>query len=120
MHDQEVAHLERIDALIPRRRVRPTALLPLWHIAGFALGAGTALLGRRAAMACTVAVEEAIISHYNDQLRTLHEERFSDETLLREVESNIARSFLFFPSLSSAFVVTLRRPCGDAGDQEQP
>ena len=38
-------------------RSRPTALLPFWHVAGYALGAGTALLGKEAAMACTVAVE---------------------------------------------------------------
>jgi len=52
---------------VVERRVRPTALTPLWHIAGFALGAGTALLGREAAMACTVAVEEVIEEHYADQ-----------------------------------------------------
>jgi ubiquinone biosynthesis monooxygenase Coq7 len=54
-----------------QRRVRPTALLPLWHLAGFALGAATAALGERAAMACTVAVEEAIDAHYADQIAAL-------------------------------------------------
>jgi ubiquinone biosynthesis monooxygenase Coq7 len=54
-----------------RRRVRPTAMLPLWHLAGFALGAATAALGERAAMACTVAVEEAIEAHYADQVAAL-------------------------------------------------
>uniref|UniRef100_A0A8C5REH1 5-demethoxyubiquinone hydroxylase, mitochondrial n=1 Tax=Laticauda laticaudata TaxID=8630 RepID=A0A8C5REH1_LATLA len=38
------------------------------------LGAGTALLGKKAAMACTVAVEESIASHYNNQIRVLVEE----------------------------------------------
>ena len=71
MRDQEVEHLNGLSALIPRHRCRPTALLPLWHVAGYALGYGTALLGTRAAMACTVAVEEVITEHYNDQLRTL-------------------------------------------------
>ena len=42
---------------ITMSRSRPTALLPFWHVAGYALGAGTALLGKEAAMACTVAVE---------------------------------------------------------------
>jgi ubiquinone biosynthesis monooxygenase Coq7 len=60
-------HLEAFNKMVVERRVRPTALTPLWHIAGFALGAGTALLSREAAMACTVAVEEVIIEHYADQ-----------------------------------------------------
>ena len=59
MQEQERQHLDRFADLIVRRRVRPTAMLPLWHLAGFALGAATAALGERAAMACTVAVEEA-------------------------------------------------------------
>jgi ubiquinone biosynthesis monooxygenase Coq7 len=65
MWDQEKVHLKEFERLIPKYRVRPTALLPLWNIAGFALGAGTALLGKEAAMACTVAVEEVISEHYN-------------------------------------------------------
>ena len=71
MRLQEVEHLNGLAAIVPRHRCRPTALLPLWHVAGYALGYGTALLGTRAAMACTVAVEEVITEHYNDQLRTL-------------------------------------------------
>ncbi len=67
MQAQEQAHLARFSALIAERGVRPTALLPLWHLAGFALGAATAALGERAAMACTVAVEEAICAHYARQ-----------------------------------------------------
>lgn len=71
MREQEGQHLERFTELIVRRRVRPTALLPLWHVAGFALGAATAALGERAAMACTVAVEEAIDAHYAEQVASL-------------------------------------------------
>jgi len=71
MAAQERRHLERFDALVAERRVRPTALSPLWHVAGYALGAATALMGERAAMACTVAVEEVIDEHYRDQLATL-------------------------------------------------
>ncbi len=67
MAAQEARHLRTFEDLIVRRRVRPTALLPLWHLAGFALGAATAALGQRAAMACTVAVEEAIDAHYARQ-----------------------------------------------------
>ena len=71
MQAQEQLHLERFADLIVRRRVRPTAMLPLWHLAGFVLGAATAALGQRAAMACTVAVEEAIDAHYADQIAAL-------------------------------------------------
>lgn len=67
MQAQEQRHLRAFEALIADRRVRPTALLPLWRLAGFALGAATAALGERAAMACTVAVEEAIDAHYASQ-----------------------------------------------------
>ncbi len=71
MRAQEEQHLQTFNGLIADRRVRPTALLPLWHIAGFALGAMTAALGEKAAMACTVAVEEAIDDHYAAQLDAL-------------------------------------------------
>jgi len=74
MAEQEREHLSTFDRLVADNRVRPTAMLPLWHIAGFALGAGTALLGERAAMACTVAVEEVIDEHYADQIAKLGDE----------------------------------------------
>ena len=75
MAAQEARHLRTFEDLIVRRRVRPTALLPFWHLAGFALGAATAALGQRAAMACTVAVEEAIDVHYARQSESLaHQE----------------------------------------------
>jgi ubiquinone biosynthesis monooxygenase Coq7 len=73
MADQEKKHFEAFDALMRENRVRPTLLSPLWHIAGFALGAGSALLGKRAAMACTVAVESVIDEHYQDQLDQLED-----------------------------------------------
>lgn len=71
MAAQERRHLEAFERLAVERRVRPTALQPLWHVAGYALGVGTALLGERAAMACTVAVEEAIDEHYRRQAARL-------------------------------------------------
>ena len=71
MKQQEQVHLDTFSRLIGERRVRPTALLPFWHVAGFALGAATALLGPRAAMACTVAVEEVIDEHYARQAEGL-------------------------------------------------
>lgn len=84
MKAQEQVHLDTFSRLIGDRRVRPTALLPFWHVAGFALGAATALLGHRGAMACTVAVEEAIDEHYRAQEDTLGD----DEAALR---ADIAR-----------------------------
>ncbi len=72
MAEQEVVHLAAFNKILPTHGVRPTALLPLWHVAGFALGAGTALLGPRAAMACTVAVETVIAEHYDHQLAADH------------------------------------------------
>ena len=71
MAEQEQKHLDAFDRLLIERRVRPTALHPLWHVAGFALGAATALMGRDAAMACTVAVEEVIDEHYARQAKAL-------------------------------------------------
>ena len=71
MAEQEKRHLAAFDELVRQRRVRPTALQPAWHIAGYLLGAATALLGERAAMACTVAVEEVIDEHYRDQAERL-------------------------------------------------
>ncbi len=67
MAAQEDHHLETFDRLIAERDVRPTALAPVWHVAGFALGAVTALMGEKAAMACTEAVEEVIDAHYEAQ-----------------------------------------------------
>lgn len=55
------------------RHVRPSALLPFWHVAGYALGAATALMGKRSAMACTVAVETVISEHYQQQMNELAE-----------------------------------------------
>ena len=74
MWEEEKIHKETFEKLIPKYRARPTAMLPIWNIAGYALGAGTALLGHEAAMACTIAVEEVIGEHYNDQVRTLYAE----------------------------------------------
>ena len=80
MAEAEQAHLDAFDTLLVERRVRPTVLSPVWHVTGYALGAASALLGERAAMACTVAVEEVIEQHYEGQANRLGE----DETALRQ------------------------------------
>jgi ubiquinone biosynthesis monooxygenase Coq7 len=84
MAEQEQKHLQRFDKLLPERRVRPTLLGPLWHAAGFALGAATALLGERAAMACTVAVEEVIDQHYAAQAEALGDDEPELKATLEE------------------------------------
>ena len=68
MAAQEQVHLATFNKLLPEYGVRPTALLPLWHLGGWAMGAITAALGEKAAMACTVAVESVITEHYDTQL----------------------------------------------------
>lgn len=80
MVEHERQHLDTFGKLIGERRVRPTALLPLWRLAGYALGVGSALLGEKAAMACTVAVEETIDEHYANQVAVLGD----DEKELRD------------------------------------
>jgi ubiquinone biosynthesis monooxygenase Coq7 len=74
MAAQEKRHLRRFDALLGERRVRPTLLQPIWNVAGFALGAATALMSEQAAMACTDAVETEIDKHYAGQLKDLRNE----------------------------------------------
>lgn len=71
MAAQEERHLETFNAMMNTSGVRPTALQPLWHVAGFALGAATALIGPKAAMACTAAIETEIDQHYSAQLEEL-------------------------------------------------
>jgi ubiquinone biosynthesis monooxygenase Coq7 len=71
MAAQEQRHLKAFDKLVNERRVRPTALEPVWRVAGFALGAATAALGEKAAFACTAAVEEVIDEHYASQIEAL-------------------------------------------------
>lgn len=88
MKAQEVVHLAKLDDLMVARRARPSALLPIWHVAGFALGAGTALLGKEAAMACTVAVETVIGEHYNDQIRELLAKGYDEAELMAILKQN--------------------------------
>lgn len=71
MAEQEAGHRAEFDALMAKRGVRPTALQPFWDMAGYALGAGTALIGPEAAMACTAAIETEIDEHYSRQLEEL-------------------------------------------------
>ncbi|MBV1901912.1 MAG: demethoxyubiquinone hydroxylase family protein [Kordiimonadaceae bacterium] len=111
MYEQEKVHLARFNKFINDRNVRPTLMTPFWHVAGFALGAGTALMGEKAAMACTQAVEDVIDGHYQEQLDKLdgadpelEEEikKFQAEELehKRLAEENGAEEALGYPLLS--------------------
>ena len=75
MADQEQEHIQKFEELIVKNRVRPTALIPVWNVAGYALGVSTALLGEKAAMACTVAVETVIGNHYGEQISLLEDDQ---------------------------------------------
>jgi 3-demethoxyubiquinol 3-hydroxylase len=74
MASQEQTHLDKFNTMVAANQVRPTALQPVWHVAGFALGAVTAMMGEKAAMACTVAVEEVIDEHYAQQSEQLNDQ----------------------------------------------
>ncbi len=82
MAEQEARHLAAFDRLVRAHNVRPTALRPLWDVAGFTLGAVTALMGEKAAMACTVAVEDVIEEHYARQSDAL---KGGTDTELRQI-----------------------------------
>lgn len=71
MYDQEAGHFKYFNKIIPKHRIRPTAMTPVWGLAATALGWSTAILGQEAAMACTEAVETEIGEHYNAQVREL-------------------------------------------------
>ena len=90
MAKQEQSHLDEFDRLVNERRVRPTALEPVWRAAGYALGAATALMGEKAAMACTAAVEEVIDEHYARQVERLDRDVELKKTVQRFRRDEIA------------------------------
>ncbi|MDB9869637.1 demethoxyubiquinone hydroxylase family protein [Alphaproteobacteria bacterium] len=75
MKDQEQEHLDTFNKLLIENDTRPTALLPIWNIMGFGLGMASAIMGKKAAMACTIAVEEVIGEHYSKQAEALGTKR---------------------------------------------
>ena len=79
MKEHEKEHLEYFEREIQKRKIKPTYLLPLWDVMGVALGFGTVLLGKKAAMLCTASVEEIIEDHYQNQLGKLG----NDEMVLK-------------------------------------
>jgi len=71
MLEHELEHLEYFENQIKTNKIRPTVFYPIWHVAGYTLGAVTAIMGEKAAMACTLAVEDVIEGHYQKQLDAL-------------------------------------------------
>jgi len=96
MAAQEQDHLDTFDRMLNAGSVRPTALSPVWNAAGFALGVGTALLGEKAAHACTEAVETVIEEHYGDQVTELREagEDALADTMAKFQEEEVAHKEL--------------------------
>ena len=88
MADQEQEHIQKFEELIVKNRVRPTALIPVWNVAGYALGVSTALLGEKAAMACTVAVETVIGNHYGEQLSLLEDDQKELKKTIKKFKSD--------------------------------
>ncbi|EPE28587.1 Ferritin-like protein [Glarea lozoyensis ATCC 20868] len=89
MYEQEAGHFKTFNGLLAKHRIRPTAMYPLWSVAATALGWGTAIMGREAAMACTEAVETEIGGHYNGQVRVLLDMIDSMESKGQEVGEDL-------------------------------
>ena len=112
MLDGEIEHFEFFDKEIKARKIRPTALQPIWSILGYGLGAATSLMGEKAAMACTVAIEETIEEHYQEQLNQL--EKTKEEKPLkakikkfREEELEHRQTAITHKALEAPFYKTL-------------
>ena len=85
MAEGEKKHVREFNRLIKERSIRPTALLPIWKLAGYSLGALSAVYGKNAIMACTEAVEEVIDKHYSEQIDEL-DKSGQEESLLNSLK----------------------------------
>ena len=88
MADQEQEHIETFEKLLVSNKVRPTAFLPIWNVAGYLLGASTALMGEKAAMACTVAVETVIGNHYEKQAKELGDDQAKLKATIKKFQKD--------------------------------
>ena len=88
MKEQEKEHLEYFEKEIQKRKIKPTYLLPLWDVMGVALGFGTAILGKKAAMLCTASVEEVIEDHYQNQLKKLGNDELDLKTKIEKFKGD--------------------------------
>jgi ubiquinone biosynthesis monooxygenase Coq7 len=86
MKEHEKEHLKYFEQQLADRKIRPTLFLPLWDFLGTALGFGTAVLGKKAAMLCTASVEEVIDKHYSEQIDYLSKNEKQEKELLSKVK----------------------------------
>lgn len=118
MKRQEDIHFEYFNEQLKQRKIRPTLMQPIWQVGGFALGFLTAFADKRAAMACTTAVEEVIDEHYQSQLTSISEEKDlkekiekfrNDELEHRDIGyKNYAAEIKYFKPLTSLIKATTR------------
>ena len=88
MKEHEKEHLQYFENEIQKRKIKPTYMLPLWDLMGVALGFGTVLLGKKAAMLCTASVEEVIEDHYQNQLEDLGEDEKELKSKIEKFKSD--------------------------------
>ncbi|XP_063718399.1 5-demethoxyubiquinone hydroxylase, mitochondrial-like [Symsagittifera roscoffensis] len=91
MWSHEKEHLATLEEMMPRERTRPSLLQPLWQCAGYTLGYASGLMGEKVAMACTDAVEEAIVDHYNEQIRELLEKQEENQDSYEDVAQILSK-----------------------------
>ena len=78
LHEKE--HCDFFEQEIKKRKIKPTKFLPLWDLLGVALGFGSTIVGKKAAMLCTASVEEVIDEHYKNQIDQIQD----DEKILKK------------------------------------
>ena len=88
MKEHEKEHLEYFEKEIQKRKIKPTYFLPLWDVMGVALGFGSTLLGKKAAMLCTASVEEVIENHYQNQLDKLGDDEKDLKNKIKKFKSD--------------------------------
>ena len=102
MKEHESEHLEYFEKEIQKRKIKPTYLLPLWDLMGVTLGFGTALLGKKAAMLCTVAIEEVIEDHYQNQLKKLGKDEMDLKAKIEKfIEDEVAHKNIAYEAGTS-------------------
>ncbi len=90
MKEHEKEHLKYFETEMQRRKIKPTYMLPLWDIVGVALGFGTTMLGKKAAMLCTASVEEVIEDHYQNQLKKLGDDELELKNKIKKFKEEEA------------------------------
>ena len=70
-NDWKNLNIYYFDKTMLKKRTDQRLLSPIWHYGGYLLGAVTSVLGEKYVHACTEAVEEVIVDHYNAQIKYL-------------------------------------------------